>query len=271
MSRSRESFAPRRRVKPLWRRAWVIPLLAAVAMGAMGGGGWWMYQSGAAARLAEQARWQAISATAGLGFRVRDVMVSGRNQTDRALLIEKLNIARGAPILALDIFDAKRRLETIPWIRAATIERMLPDTILVSIVEREPLALWQQDGKLHLIDPEGKVILTEGLDDYADLLVVVGEGAETQAAHLIALLGTEPELMQQVRAATWVGGRRWNLHLKGDIDVRLPEADAGAAWLRLAQYHRNHQVLDKNVTVLDLRIPDRLIVKTGPKGSGQET
>ena len=77
--------------------------------------------------------------------------------------------------------------------------------------------------------------------------------------------------MTHVRAATWVGDRRWNLHLEGGIGVRLPEDDPAAAWSRLAQYHRNHQVLDKNVTVLDLRIPDRLIVKTGPKGSGQET
>ena len=77
--------------------------------------------------------------------------------------------------------------------------------------------------------------------------------------------------MQQVKAATWIGGRRWNVHLKGDIVVRLPEDDAQSAWTRLAEYHKNHRVLDKNVTVLDLRIPDRLIVKTGPKGSGQET
>jgi cell division protein FtsQ len=101
--------------------------------------------------------------------------------------------------------------------------------------------------------------------------VVVGEGAETQASALIALIGTEPVLMQQVKAATWVGGRRWNVHLKGGIDVRLPENDPQGAWARLASYHKNHHVLDKNVTVLDLRIPDRLIVKTGPKGSDQET
>ncbi len=92
-----------------------------------------------------------------------------------------------------------------------------------------------------------------------------------QASALIAMIGSEPALMTQVKAATWVGGRRWNLHLKGDIDVRLPEDDAQDAWVRLAAYHRNHRVLDKNVTVLDLRIPDRLIVKTGPKTDGQET
>jgi cell division protein FtsQ len=262
---------PRPRVRPLWRRSWFIPLIAAVIMGTASGAGWWAITSGSAVRLYEDIRWQAISATASMGFRVQEVMVSGRQQTDRDVLIKTLNVSRGAPILAFDIIEAKQRLEQLPWVRASTIERMLPDTILVSIVEREPLALWQKDEKLYLIDAEGEVIGTDNLEPYADLLVVVGDGAEQHASALIAMIGSEPTLMAQVKAATWVGGRRWNLHLKGGIDVRLPEDDAEGAWSRLASYHRNHRVLDKNVTVLDLRIPDRLIVKTGPKTNDQET
>ena len=266
-----QGVAPRPRVRPMWRRAWVAPLVAGVVMGSFAGGSWWAYSSGNAAKGIEKVRWSAISATATMGFRVNEVMVSGRQQTEREILVKALNVARGAPILAFDIADAKRRVEALPWVRASTIERMLPDTILISIVEREPLALWQLDSKLHLIDAEGEVILNDGLENYSDLLMVVGNGAETEASALIALIGTEPALMQQVKAATWIGSRRWNVHLKGDIVVRLPEDDAQSAWTRLAKYHKNHRVLDKNVTVLDLRIPDRLIVKTGPKGSGQET
>ena len=266
-----QGVAPRPRVRPMWRRAWVAPLVAGVVMGSFAGGSWWAYSSGNAAKGIEKVRWSAISATATMGFRVKEVMVSGRQQTEREILVKALNVARGAPILAFDIADAKRRVEALPWVRASTIERMLPDTILISIVEREPLALWQLDSKLHLIDAEGEVILNDGLENYSDLLMVVGNGAETEVSALIALIGTEPALMQQVKAATWIGSRRWNVHLKGDIVVRLPEDDAQSAWTRLAEYHKNHRVLDKNVTVLDLRIPDRLIVKTGPKGSGQET
>ena len=266
-----QGVAPRPRVRPMWRRAWVAPLVAGVVMGSLAGGSWWAYSSGNAAKGIEKVRWSAISATATMGFRVNEVMVSGRQQTEREILVKAINVARGAPILAFDIADAKRRVEALPWVRASTIERMLPDTILISIVEREPLALWQLDSKLHLIDAEGEVILSDGLENYSDLLMVVGNGAEIEASALIALIGTEPALMQQVKAATWIGGRRWNVHLKGDIVVRLPEDDAQSAWTRLAEYHKNHRVLDKNVTVLDLRIPDRLIVKTGPKGLGQET
>ena len=262
---------PRPRVRPMWRRAWVTPLVFAVTLGTLSGVTWWGWSSGHIAELATKVRDAAISTTASMGFEVRDVMVSGRQQTNRNSLIAALDLNRGAPILAFNIDEAKARIDELPWVRSSTIERMLPDTVLVSIVEREPLVLWQMNGKLRLIDAEGVVILEHGLENYADLLVVVGDGAQNEAAGLIALLGSQPDLMNQVEAASWVGQRRWNIHLKGGIDVRLPEDDANNAWARLAEYHKSHRVLDKDVTVLDLRIPDRLIVKTGPKTDGQET
>ncbi len=83
--------------------------------------------------------------------------------------------------------------------------------------------------------------------------------------------------MSMVEAAVRVGGRRWNLRLKGDIDVRLPEDDAAGAWTRLAEYEKTHQVLERDVRILDLRLPDRLIIRKPPrpmkpvKGKRQET
>ena len=128
-----------------------------------------------------------------------------------------------------------------------------------------------------LIDTDGEVIMRKGLDRFSDLLVVIGSDAPKHAAKLIEVLATEPQLMDRVEAAIRVGGRRWNLRLKGDIDVRLPEENAANAWTRLAEYEKTHRVLERDVQVLDLRLPDRLIVRKVPKplrkknGKRQET
>ena len=180
-------------------------------------------------------------------------------------------LKRGAPILGYDLAAAKSRIEALPWIRSATVERMLPDTVLISVHEREPLALWQDHGKFALVDASGKVILRDGLEKFSGLLMVIGDGAPKHAADLVAMLGLEPELMGRVKAATWVGGRRWDLHLDDGIDVRLPEKDPTSAWLKLAEYERNHGVLGSNVQVLDLRLPDRLIVQEAPEGGSSKT
>jgi len=259
---------PRRRVRPVWRNRWSMAAGAMVLVASSVTGGWWLWSSGWIERAGEQAKWNLIAASGSLGFSVEDVLVVGRSQTERDTLLEAVKLARGAPILAYDLEAARRRIEVLPWIRTASVERMLPNTILLNIEERQPLALWQKKGRFHLIDNEGEVILKKGLERFSDLIVVVGEDAPEFTAGLLAVLHTQPSLMDKVESAVRVGGRRWNIRLRGGIDVRLPAENETAAWNRLAEYENSHGVLARDVRILDLRLPDRLIVR---KASEQES
>jgi len=220
-----------------------------------------MWQSGWVPGAIDKAKWKMIALASDLGFKVDEILVIGRRETAQKDLLAALRLARGAPILAFDLQAARKRIEALPWIKTASVERMLPDTVLLNIEERQPLALWQHKGAFALIDYDGEVILKTGLERYSDLIVVVGRDAPGQAAELLKTLAAEPELMDQVKAAVRIGGRRWNLRLKNDIDVRLPEEDTAKAWARLAEYEKTHRVLERDVQILDLRIPDRLIVR----------
>jgi cell division protein FtsQ len=204
-------------------------------------------------------------ATAALGFRVTDIRVEGRATTDRATILEALNARPGTPMLAVDPVRAKQRLESLPWVRSAVIERRFPDTIYVSLVEREPLALWQHGGKLDLIDRTGAVIPVDRLDRFAKLPMVVGEDAAGNAAGLLAMLATQPDLAARVTAAIHVGGRRWNLRLDNAIEVMLPADDPAAAWADLARLQRNSAILQRDVQAIDMRLPDRLVVRVTPE------
>ena len=81
------------------------------------------------------------------------------------------------------------------------------------------------------------------------------------------MIGT---LRPRVAAAVLVRGRRWNVRLAGGIDVRLPEDDPRAAWAQLARMQREHGVLERDVIAIDLRMPDRLVVRTAPGATPQE-
>ena len=240
------------------------------------GGGWWAWTTGAVERAVWEARWHLNSLSLSAGLKVEEILVVGRNETKREDLLKAVRVARGMPILTIDLDAARRRVEALPWVYRASVERILPDTILLNVEERQPIALWQHNGKFALIDGKGEVILNSGLQRFSDLVVVVGKDAPLHASELLDLLAAAPELMPRVKAAVWVGDRRWNLRLTGGIDVRLPEEDPTAAWMRLAEYEKVHQVLERDVQVLDLRVPDRLIVRKarrpiGKVGKGRET
>ncbi|MGB8841352.1 MAG: cell division protein FtsQ/DivIB [Aliidongia sp.] len=206
-----------------------------------------------------------LTATGGLGFAVQEIEVEGRTTTSRDDLLKAIEVARGTPILAISPAKVKQQLETLPWVRTASVERHLPDTLHIRLTERVPLALWQRQGKMMLIDHEGVVVTTEHLERYANLLLVVGEDAPRNAEALIQVLQTQPDLMRRVSAAIRVGERRWNLQLDNAITVELPESNVADAWTHLAQIDRSHALLARDIELVDLRLTDRVVVRAVPE------
>lgn len=224
----------------------------------------WAWQSGFVERQVDRAVDGLLQRTADLGLKVGNVHVVGRHHTAAEEILATLDVEQGSPLLGFDPHAARERLEALPWVRSASVERRLPDLIHVTLVEREALALWQRDGVLQVIDTTGAVIPAADPADFAGLPMVVGEGAEREAQALFALLDSEPYLRTRVEAAVRVGARRWNLRLEPGIDVRLPEEGALEAWQTLARLDREEGLLSRDLVVIDMRQPDRLLVRPSP-------
>lgn len=198
------------------------------------------------------------------GFQVGEILVSGRAHTQMEALRVAIGLDRGDPILEVDPELIRRRVETLPWVRTALVERQLPDIIRVRLQERTPFALWQRNGRMAVVDEEGVILPATGSEAEEALPIIVGTRAPENAPALFALLANEPELSRRVRAATWVDDRRWTLRLDNNVDIHLPAESPGTAWTRLARLDREQQLLQRDIVVIDLRMDDRLVVELGP-------
>jgi cell division protein FtsQ len=206
-----------------------------------------------------------LSVSGELGMSVRNVMVDGRGMTAGADILKAVDVGRGTPILAINPQEARNQLEALPWVSAATVERDLPDTLRIHLKERRPLALWQYQQKMSLIDSEGVVVTTEGLGRFANLMMVVGEKAPAHTQDFLALLGSEPALMKRVTSGVWVGDRRWDVHFDNGVVAQLPEDHPLDAWHRLAEIERDHDILGRDIQRIDMRLGDRVVVQTTPE------
>lgn len=252
-SRRKVAFRPTRRQ--------LVAASLALAIAAAGSSGYWAWASGAVARTAATIERGVVAFTVDLGLAVRQVYVEGRRETDTAMILAALDVARGDPILTFDPEQARQRLEELGWVASASIQRHLPDLLHVRITERRAAAIWQRDGRFVLVDADGAVIGSHGLDRFGHLKVIVGDKAPFQTRHLMSVLSSAPEVSERVRAAVWVGDRRWNLRLENGIDISLPEEDPAGAWQRLATLDTDHAILDRDIKAIDLRLPDRLIIR----------
>lgn len=199
--------------------------------------------------------------TAFAGLRVRHIEVQGRQNTPEAMLQAALAIDKGTPILGVSLSAACERLESLSWVKSAVVERRLPDTIVVSLTERRPFAIWQDNGKFMLIDRNGNVVAHQNVRDFRKLPLVVGPGAPQAAAPLLDTLSALPALQARVTAAVRVGDRRWNLQMNNRTEVMLPEGHEAAALDRLMHLQQSHDLLDRPLLAIDMRLPDRMVLR----------
>lgn len=242
-----------------FRRPAVI--LASISISVFLATGTWLWASDRVSLMAHWAADCVIGLSADAGFYIDEVYLEGRTRTPREDVIRALKLYRGQPILALDLDGAREKLEALPWVRSADVARHLPRTLYIRLRERAPFAIWQRDGRLALIAANGDEISGVGIAAFGQLPLIVGVDVIERAAALVAMLAAEPVLAARVTAATRVGGRRWDVRLDGTVDVKLPEQDAQLAWSWLAAMEREHRLLDCDLVTLDLRLPDRLVVR----------
>ena len=214
-----------------------------------------------------------IDASANSGLHLQTIEVQGRAHTSKDVLMAVSELTLGQPMLTISLPELHDRLSTIGWVKDVAIERRMPSTIRLILTERVPMALLQTEGGHRVIDKDGEIISGADPSAFGHLTVVAGTSAGVNAAPLLNILRTEPELFAEVWAVTYQSERRWDVHLRNGIRVRLPETDPRTAWSRLAIIDHSKQITDRDLAVIDLRVPDQMIVEPNipVRGRGRET
>jgi len=258
----REKAAMKRRKLILRRMQYAGGVLAIIG-GASGG--FWMWKNSIVSHTTQAMVTGGYRMTAKAGFSLQSLYLEGRNRTPMSDITQALGVKKGDPILQASLDGIREKLEAIPSVKTAAVERALPGTLYVRIVEREPVALWQKDGKIILVDDNGVAMNDLDSAPYMHLPLIVGDEAPKHVKEILTILAREPELSKRFTAAVWVGDRRWNIRLTGGVEVKLPEKDPEAAWQALADLQTHQQLLDRDIRAIDLRAPGKLFIKLSPE------
>lgn len=204
------------------------------------------------------------------GLVLDQLRIEGAERTKRYDILSVLEVDGGMPLLAVELEEIRERLESLPWVRRAAVARRFPNELAIIIEERQPFALWQKNGILQLVDTEGQIVKGVGLTEFESLRILVGDGAPEASMELAALSAIDPDLMALVRSVIRVGNRRWDLLFTNGIRVKLPDNatdwDSESAFARFSELEANDRLLDREVSVIDMRFDDRIVLRVLPAG-----
>ena len=228
------------------------------------GGGAWLFTSPYGSIMLEKGKKVVAMIQDKSNLKLDQVNVEGRIRTKIEDINAAVQVEQGMPIFDVDLNAQKEKIKQLPWVEDVLIERRLPNQLLIRLKEKTPIAIWQNHKKYWPIDAEGKTI-ADDKTVISNVLLVVGEDAPQHAPQLIKELNKYPVIAKRVLSATRVGKRRWDLYLndvENGLVVRLPETDIASALKRLQEFHETGQILERDLNVIDLKLPDRLIVRS---------
>lgn len=203
--------------------------------------------------------------TAGLGFRLRQVHVQGASPMAERAILAATGLQLGQPILDIDLDAIRQSVEAVGWVENAQVVRLLPDTVVVAVSERQTLAVWQNRGRMTVIDAGGRPIPEADPGRFPQLPLIVGEGANQGAAQILQAVRSRPRLVERLEAIVRVDGRRWDLRLKDGGLVQLPAVEEESALIQLDQLDQRQRILELGFERIDLR--ESGIVAVRPRGA----
>lgn len=203
--------------------------------------------------------------TAWSGLAIDAVRISGQSETSEVEVLDRLGLGEHASIVTLDVGEARERIQELPWVERATLRKVYPDTLRITIEERKPFALWQRGPVTTIIDADGKVIAPYRDERYGSLPRLVGVGANERVHEALDLMKPFPAIAAKLRGAVLVSERRWNLVLADGVTILLPQEKPEHALSRLAAADAETELLSRDLVSVDLRLDDRLYVRLTPE------
>jgi cell division protein FtsQ len=135
------------------------------------------------------------------------VILTGNHFVSQADISNAIGAGAEPNLFRLSLDDARREVESIPWVQSASLRRVLPNHLQVEVTERKPVAYVNTGDGLKLVDREG-VLLEKPADTSFDFPVITGIDRSMSAADRKARLALfdrfEQELKSQVNGAGWL-------------------------------------------------------------------
>lgn len=197
------------------------------------------------------------------GFELHKINVRGTDNLNELQVYQIALADRNRAMPFVDVQNLRDRLLQLSWVEDARVSRQLPDTMVIDIVERKPVAVVEKIDRLVLIDKDGIELDVVTPEQAKGKLLLSGPGAGRQIAALNELLDAAPAIRPHVNRAEWVGNRRWNLGFKTDQVLALPEGkeQAAKALMTFAQLDGRNRLLGGKATAFDMRAPDRIYLR----------
>ena len=199
-------------------------------------------------------------------FNLKKITVSELKHVEDSDVLSRLQLNTGANtnIFAVDMDDVRARVEQIEWVHHVTVQRVLPDEIVIRVAERDPKGLARIHGRIVEFDDDGAILEPDSapLPSFPMLLELDEKNTEANLRKIVMYRKAVADLGSEEIAQILVNSNdEVSIVRIGDpLIVNLGMADFKDRWGRYLKLKETINANYKNAVHVDLRFRNKVIV-----------
>lgn len=166
-------------------------------------------------------------------------------------------VAPGTRAYGKTLDEINTRIMATPGIKKSATRRLPSGNLSIHVQLYQAVAQWTDGTYYYPLSADG---------------TIVNKPTETRNPNTVVFRGTVPNdisditntahnMVMDLDYLEFIEDRRWNLHTTGGITVMLPEKEPTTAIAKLMTLNKNHQILSKDISLIDMRDDSRILVK----------
>ena len=204
-------------------------------------------------------------------FMLDALSIEGASDSLNAEIREVLGLHFPISPFDLDLAELHKQVLSLPPVKIAEAHIKRGGILHIKVDEKTPSLLMKKENGFNVLSEHGDYIRSlHSRENFSDLPVITGEGAENAAAQATAIFKAIYGNLDQVRGLVFVGQRRWNIVMKSGQVVMLPEIDALQAIQKIIILDKTEQILSRQIAVFDFRLPSRITLRVPSDKYGQK-
>ena len=157
------------------------------------------------------------------GFAIKNVDIKGINHINKNDILKIISSSKNTNIFSVNLKYIYNEIKQNSWVQEGYIEKIYPNTLKIFLIEKKPIAIWQNKYGNYLITKNGDIILERNLNNFKKYLPIInGKNSHKNISSILQILKINENLSKNIWSLTFVNERRWDIHFNQGLTIRLP-------------------------------------------------
>ena len=187
----------------------------------------------------------------------RDCTTADVENKDMTALSAAASFPKNTPLYSIDLENLNNNILSVPGVKDSSVRRLPNGNLIIKVSFHHFVATWTDGENYFPLSDDGTIANKPSNERPTSAVLFRGPVPND----ITEITNAANDMLADIDYIEWIENRRWNIHTTGGITIKLPETDFTYAISSLITINKNHNILGRDIKVIDMRDPARILIR----------